>query len=748
MTFVVDPSSISHDSIKSDLLSFLNGLPDSAKWKDFFDSTTGGTLLDLIAGMSTYLQYQAIVNRRENYIQHAKNKGSLIAAAQSLGYSVHRGQNVHVKLTVTPNSARTLQKWDSVGSVKDIDLTLLEDTVLNANIPTTINVVVGEQKEQSLNVPSTNPEVFRFSSSGVTEDYRLLLVSGATTTVVDTSERMLDLLEQKFVVQSNTVGSVDVYYLNTPSFTTKYNTGDTLKFQWIKQKDLTFVLSDLAFNYGDVTAFEISSAYSDYESSNSIKVNAPNYHETQFVIRGREDVQKILKSLDTSIIDAGYRDISPAEVELSYVKENNILLLGDAAETSRITCVSDSGGSLGGKYFTYIVSGTTYFFWFDVANSNTAPTVSGTGVEVDIPTSASANNVASALQVKMNGISGITATVDNNIVTSIAGSSSISEGAAATGFSFTFKGSEIASLLRVFDTYRPMGVFIPRLRHPIQVPITLSIAITSNPNVTGNVTSDVKGITESYQNSLNKSISFADLESQIEALSTVKIARISLTTTTWSAGNCYQAGSYISPVTDNGFIYRADKALRSSHSSEPTWPQVIGNTVEDNLIIWECSALEASTTSTWAVTTKYSLDTKVKPTVASGFQYKVIDFLDKTGTTEPTWPTDDYSTVIDNKIVWKELKESGTPPAWTPSTKFKVGDIVKATNQTTSGTVGRMFQAQGLLSCTGTSVTLPTVSGNSVIDNEVSWKALTKTADPYQLEYNEYYKVTTVITIT
>ena len=58
------------------------------------------------------------------------------------------------------------------------------------------------------------------------------------------------------------------------------------------------------------------------------------------------------------------------------------------AEVTTIVCGADSGGSLGGKYFTISGMGTdfeqnNYHVWIDVANGSTEPSgLSSTGVEV------------------------------------------------------------------------------------------------------------------------------------------------------------------------------------------------------------------------------------------------------------------------------------------------------------------------------------------------------------------------------
>lgn len=316
--FIVDPSNVSFSSIMQDLQDFVDSAPDSAKWKDFFASSTGQLLMQLVAGLGAYLQYNNIVARRETFLRYSQNRSSVVAGAETLGYSCYRGANPRVKLTIVPNSTGFLPKWTVLGSVKDKDLLLESDTVVNAGVAVQLTAIIGTVQEQQRTVESIEPSFFRYDQDLVSDDIRLYL-NGSE---VQTSNKILDLINAKFVCQSNVFGSVDVMYLNLDTFALRFNTGDILTLRWVELADTSFETSDIKITIGTYVSNEVSSTYALPETIDNIKINAPLFNETQFVIRGRLDYLKIFKLLDASIVDTAGKDISPAVVELYAVRDD------------------------------------------------------------------------------------------------------------------------------------------------------------------------------------------------------------------------------------------------------------------------------------------------------------------------------------------------------------------------------------------------------------------------------------------
>lgn len=328
MSFNVNPASASFEEMKADLKAYMDSRPDAAKWKDFFDSQTGTTVIELMAGMGTMLKYDAIVARREAFSQYAQNRSSVIAHAESVGYSAFRGRNQVLKLTVVPNFTGVIQKFAIVGAIKDQDLVMLGNATCNEGVQQDIFVVMGVLKQEALSASAITPTSFRFTQPKVSQDLRVLL----NTTEVQTSERVLDLINEKWVVQSNVFGSVDVMYLNLDSFLTQFISGDTINLEYVELKDTAYESTDVVFNLGALVSFEVDSIYKAPEDIESVRINAPLYNETQFVIRGRDDYEKIFRQLDPVIKSTSYKDISPAVVELYYVKDDLSFYTDDEKE--------------------------------------------------------------------------------------------------------------------------------------------------------------------------------------------------------------------------------------------------------------------------------------------------------------------------------------------------------------------------------------------------------------------------------
>lgn len=316
--WIINPDVVSQSQVYQQLLAYVQGQSDYLTWKDFYASSSGTTVLQLIAGLAAYIEYNVIVSRREAYLAYAQNYSSGVGIAETLGYSTNRGTNPIVSLNVTPNFTGFQPAFTVIGSVLSQSLVLLNDTTFNDGTPITIEAIVGNIIQESITITSSSPAQFRFQTGPVSETYQLYL----NNTLVETSERLLDMINGYFAVISNVLGSVDVNYLNLASFPVQYTTGDILMLQYILLANTTFTESQINYDYGVINSFQLVSLYSAPETLQSIKVNAPLFNETQFVIRGRDDYEKVFQLLNDTIVNTSYFDVSPATVDLCYVTEN------------------------------------------------------------------------------------------------------------------------------------------------------------------------------------------------------------------------------------------------------------------------------------------------------------------------------------------------------------------------------------------------------------------------------------------
>lgn len=55
----------------------------------------------------------------------------------------------------------------------------------------------------------------------------------------------------------------------------------------------------------------------------------------------------------------------------------------------------------------------------------------------------------------------------------------------------------------------------------------------------------------------------------------------------WAASTAYVVGDVVRPATKNGYAYECTVA-GTSHTSAPTWPTTLDETVADNSVTWKC----------------------------------------------------------------------------------------------------------------------------------------------------------------
>lgn len=317
--FIISPYAISFNSIKNSLQAYIQNKSDvTSTWKDFYTGGAGQTVLELDAAVAAFYAFHFIIGRRESFLTVAQNYNSVVGGALDKGYNCSRGHNVYLAILIVPNKSQTLSKWTIIGSYGEYDVVLLEDTILNKGVATTIKCVIGNSSAQSVSIKSTDLQQFVFTASNTTDDVRLIL----TNTEVPFSTELKDAINDKYIMLTNPYGSVDVFYLNNGRY--KYTTADTLYLQYIERNNLTFggisassLVIDIASQVDDLTLIEDRL---DVEDKEHIRISAPIYHETNNVVRARKDYQKFLVKNNPLIIDANDKDINPGLIALTYLK--------------------------------------------------------------------------------------------------------------------------------------------------------------------------------------------------------------------------------------------------------------------------------------------------------------------------------------------------------------------------------------------------------------------------------------------
>jgi hypothetical protein len=338
------------------------------------------------------------------------------------------------------------------------------------------------------------------------------------------------------------------------------------------------------------------------------------------------------------------------------------------------------------------------------------------------------------------------------------------------GDGLLYTQAEKDDLIARLAVNRNMGLEPPEIGDAIRSKINLIISIVQT--VIGSVMpQDVNAIVDAYQRQLGVSIRFDDIEEQIENLTGVKIARITIGSTTWQINGKYEPEEHVSPTVPNGFIYRVRDILRFSNITEPVWPTNVGDTIVDKDIVWRCKYLERQCDplnpllpiipprATWQAGAPYVLGQIVIPTTLDIFEYEAVGFVNLSGASEPTWPDLDGEEpeaivgeeVIDERLVWRAVEQVGTPPAWSPSNNYQVGDVVLAIDPTQNGsdTEGLMFQLVSVLGvASNVEPTWPTTVDQVVVDGSIRWECRRADVSPKPLTKDRYCEIQRTIVLS
>jgi hypothetical protein len=616
MSFVVDPTSISESQIFADLQDFVNSRPDADAWQNFFDSGVGVTVLKLMSGLSAYYTYNNIVGRREAYIQYALNRSSIIGGGQQLGYSAFRGKNPVVTLTITPNFTGTINRFSVVGAVKSQELVALETKVVNLGESTTIQCVVGDLKSAIVSATSALPSLFRFTGNGTISDDLRVLVGG---TEVEISESVIDIQNFKYIVQTNAVGSVDVFSDNSLNLSTRYDTNTEITLEWVELKQADFVDADFTFDFGDITSINTESVFQTREDKEQIRINARLQNEVQKVIRAREDQPKQFQQLDTRIIGATAEDVSAAVMRIYYILENNFLLSDQEKE------------DLVEEYNQFRPHGLQ-------------PPLIGDPVrrKLIIKVDATLENTSGDPE---NDIKTITQALAQGLNTTI-NLANLERDIEALA-NIKVARPSISGETWVNDKQYEIGEFVKDFPDNGRIYSVFEILYFS------------AGTEPTWPNTQpNETIIDGDIVwKSIAKDDTAGIAD-------WSATTSYKVGDQVKPTVANGYIFEASEVINESGATEPTWPvlgglnptQLQGQFIYDGDILWISRPQEGSP-SVWSANQKYTKGQTVIATdqVASdtvGLMFQAFAFVGTSGGSSPTFPTALNQTVVDNNILW------------------------------------------------------------------------------------------------
>lgn len=341
---------ISITSAFTSILNFFKSQENNSRWKDLTSGAEGIFLIRMLANVITNISYRLITARRENYLSTANLLSSVLGMAVNYGYSANRGRNQRRLIQLIPDGNYTLPKFTVLGSYDGTnDIILLghyEDKVLDngtiqrifvegatlkENIPVDLVTTVGVIKDISFQAGTNEIRVFQQYTDKISEDYMLFV----DKLEVPTSNKVQDLIHNKYLVRTNPSASIDImYYNNAVNATHSYGTESMIDLKYIELDDIDVGDYDSTmFDYGTLANVLTINDFVPFESVENIKLNAPLQHATEGIVRSKVDYTNRVKDLVPNIVETSYTAITPSYTLITYLKDDLTLVTDEEKDT-------------------------------------------------------------------------------------------------------------------------------------------------------------------------------------------------------------------------------------------------------------------------------------------------------------------------------------------------------------------------------------------------------------------------------
>lgn len=822
-----DPESISFTADLAFVRTFLLTKPDGAAWRDFFEGSAGTTVAEFLAAMKSFLAYHTITGRAEAYLAHARKLTSARAAAEFLGHNATRGTRAHYRLTINPNFTGTISKFDILGAVRGLDVVAMETLAVNTGVEVEVEVVFADLLTESVNVSSGAQRLFRFTNPNVSDDFRVLLNS----VEIPISQTVADLANDKSVTLTNAFGALDLFDLNDGTFTfdtgdtfqlqhAEFGADPTIAeidivltvgsvsalgdfIVW--QSGTAYTLNDIVvptvftgFYYRATvagtsggteptfpttdgstvvdfgvtwTAFAILNVVDvrlEPETVEQLKVNAPLTHETQKLIRGRDDYLKNYKTLDTRIVDTNGEDKNAAVVFLTAVKDD-LTNFSTAEKAGFLAILSGAPRPFGVQ--PPIIQDPIRINLAIQVDITLLPNVTAPGDTTAQVTSAVEsfsklleepldlgqmealiNQLENDDDVFFVQTTRLTITTDWAALTVFSSSSVINPIAPA----FYFKTIDnIRTVWAAATEYDEGDLIVPTTTNGFayvvdsitgdgvsgssepSFPTTIGNTVVDNEVTWKNIGPIIKPWQASFVTALDEIVSpITAAAHYFKAIDNIE--------EDWQASTVYALGDLVVPTNDvvnqNEFVFEATSVSGSGLSdvAEPvSWPITLGATQVDNDIIW---TNRGTIIPRWQPVQTYTAgDTIVPATPTSPRRAFRVTSGGVSGSTEPVWDTVIGNPTSDGSVAWITVEEGETgaaEPTWPTATTDYVGDGAQTWETLLIGRTGT------------TEPVFPSTVGQTIGDDAAIWRNVGALADILQIEWNEYFFFAVSVTVT
>ena len=164
---VINPRSMSHEEILNDLLEFIESQPESKRWRDYFQHSTGATVLELISGVGAFLRYNSMMSLRESSILTARLRSTIYGMCDLGGYPPNRSKGAVLTLTFASDSDVFWNREEPIAQIGGSVAHLVDSQQFNIGI-NKAEVVLGEWISLEVISETSSPfSEFKFKADGI-----------------------------------------------------------------------------------------------------------------------------------------------------------------------------------------------------------------------------------------------------------------------------------------------------------------------------------------------------------------------------------------------------------------------------------------------------------------------------------------------------------------------------------------------------------------------------------------------------
>lgn len=293
--------SFSYDNLVKESREFLKKLPENSSWTDLGSSAAGGTVIETLAGLVSFVAYSAYMNRNNSLLDYSTLPTSIMSIGATLGYNFNRRASPIIRLSFDSDIETVWEKKDIFATYagRSFSLTRNESIKVGSN---TVLLVAGEWKTVEI-FPSNFKEFYshRINENVDNNFYELFDKDGNQINILPSIEK----LDSSSVMMKSTYSGVSILFGNGV-LGYKIDQNSNLDFSFIQPIDELNIEAfdssklDLIIS-GKIRNVEIVSYGADPDSSDKIANISPGYHTSRRLLIGRGDFKYIISAYEGMI---------------------------------------------------------------------------------------------------------------------------------------------------------------------------------------------------------------------------------------------------------------------------------------------------------------------------------------------------------------------------------------------------------------------------------------------------------------